>query len=772
MILAATESRVVFEFVALPDGWMRLVGLLLCAAVVYGVFWLYRREGRIGASSPLRMGLAGLRCLALAALVVILLHPVMVTYLERTTPARVVVLLDRSASMMLTDEDLGDEALSRAAAIDRLIQSEDGKFLADLRAQNELAVYDFAGRALALTVDPNSGNVTASETSTQPDRTNFAGAFSQAFDDRGSQPLAAIIVVSDGVVTEGLSGDELTPLLKAADAPLYAVGVGQEIEPPNVRVLDLTAPSIAPRGDPFELRVDLAARGIESDSIDVLVEEIPAQIGQSERVLTERNVSIEPDGSIAPLLIPVDPTREGEFLYRVSVAPQDEEALTDDNARSTVVRVMDDQLRVLLVAGRPSFEYRHLTTLFERDDTIELSVWLQSADDRALRDGDVVLRQLPRNPSELFSYDLIILHDPDPAGLDSSWAINVRRFVDEFGGGLLYQAGVQHATSFLNEPRLADLISVLPVVRGDLSSGLTRTSTVASESQPLLLSPEYDTHPLVRFHPDAQVNKRIWQALPEVWWTLPVRRTKPIAAPLLERSDAGNRTTIALATQPFGTGRVGYLGLESTWRWRSTAEPYYERFWVQMVRYLSLARRQSTSDRGGIVLESEQVAVGDPLKIEVRLLDQDYVPWHESEVTAELEQGASKQPLTLRAIPGREGWYTARVMISDEGIGRIRVPLPGGDQELVRRFRATSPDQEWQRLALDVDLLTMLARSSGGRYLPIERAATLPEMIPSKARTRVERGDEDPLWDETWVLLLLAGFLSVEWAVRRSHHLL
>ena len=106
--------------------------------------------------------------------------------------------------------------------------------------------------------------------------------------------------------------------------------------------------------------------------------------------------------------------------------------------------MLEDQLRVLLVAGRPSYDYRHLTRLLERDRTIELSCWLQSADAHAVRDGNKTLVALPREPAEVFAYDALILLDPDPDELDgrlgagrAAFRRRVRRRVAVPGGHAL-----------------------------------------------------------------------------------------------------------------------------------------------------------------------------------------------------------------------------------------------------------------------------------------------------------------------------------------------
>src|SRR5690606_25736569 len=96
---------------------------------------------------------------------------------------------------------------------------------------------------------------------------------------------------------------------------------------------------------------------------------------------------------------------------------------------------------VLLIAGAPSYDYRFLARMFERDPTVKLSTWLQSADARAVRDGDVAIDALPTGIEEINKYDAIILMDCDPSELDPTWASVISMFVSDYGGGVLYAAG-------------------------------------------------------------------------------------------------------------------------------------------------------------------------------------------------------------------------------------------------------------------------------------------------------------------------------------------
>ena len=48
------------------------------------------------------------------------------------------------------------------------------------------------------------------------------------------------------------------------------------------------------------------------------------------------------------------------------------EAVTENNARSFVLRVIRDRVRVLLVAGRPSWDVRFLRGLLKQDPNVDL----------------------------------------------------------------------------------------------------------------------------------------------------------------------------------------------------------------------------------------------------------------------------------------------------------------------------------------------------------------------------------------------------------------
>ena len=65
-------------------------------------------------------------------------------------------------------------------------------------------------------------------------------------------------------------------------------------------------------------------------------------------------------------------------------------------------------------------------------------------------------------------------------------------------------------------------------------------------------------------------------------------------------------------------------------------------------------------------------------------------------------------------------------------------------------------------------LLTGLARSTGGEYLRVADAETLPGKLPNQgSELLVDEGRPAPLWDRQWILYLLVGLLCFEWITRK-----
>ena len=70
----------------------------------------------------------------------------------------------------------------------------------------------------------------------------------------------------------------------------------------------------------------------------------------------------------------------GQYEYRARIEDAGPELTRDDNSATAAVRVVRQQIRVLMIAGSPSPEVQFLRNALQRDQHVEFAAWLQHAD--------------------------------------------------------------------------------------------------------------------------------------------------------------------------------------------------------------------------------------------------------------------------------------------------------------------------------------------------------------------------------------------------------
>lgn len=822
MLAAVDTATYVTELRRIPQGWYAIGAIALVVTICWLVISMYRREGRRGTSLRLRIGLAALRCLALLTLALILFEPVRVRILRRWIESYTLVLLDTSASMDLVDRYRDADTMSRVQTVigepqassarrmdvaEKILHSEGRNLLADLAANNSVKLFSFDKdtrpiAALPATGEkqnppeedadkkPDSDSARASEPATSipaefdanGPATNLDRAVRQAVEPLGTAPIAGIVVLTDGGLNLGGGAEEIARYAREHRVPVHVVGIGDPTAPRNIRVTDILAPENALQKDPFILTATLASEGVDGERIRVeLVEQNLTDAGQP-RVIAARDVVVGPGGAIAPVAFERQPEAKGRFAYTVQVPALPDETITEDNSRQVTVNVIDARTRALIIAGEPSWTYRYLTTLLQRDDTIDVSCWLQSSDMTAVRDGDTIIDHLPTTAEELFPYDAIILLDPDKTDLDEEWVKLVDQWVTKFGGGLLYAAARPHTPSFVRNPAFKPIVDLLPVsLDPEADLILNQIGHYQTTASPIEVTPEAAQHPILRVSDDAQADAANWQNYTEVYWHYPVLREKPVATVLLRHGNPRMRNNygghVLAAVQFTGSGRTAFLAFDGTWRWRRFGQEWFERFWVQSIRYLAEGKLLGGKSRGALLVDKDRPSIGDSVTVSARLLNQRFEPLREERITGIYETEGERREFGLQATPQRPGWFEGRIVPERPGHYRISISLPGaaGDSEsmLERDILVSRPNLEILQPQLHkAELQTLAEQSAGGRYWEVDQTAEMVRAIPDLHEVVPIRSRPVTLWDNGKMLAFLVGLLAVEWALRKWNRLL
>ena len=217
------------------------------------------------------------------------------------------------------------------------------------------------------------------------------------------------------------------------------------------------------------------------------------------------------------------------MTYIVEVEPQDRERRADNNRLVRTIHVRKEKLKVLFVEGYPRYEYRYLKNFLEREETVDLGVVLLSADPEYSEQDLFALPTFPASKDDLFQYDVVILGDADPSFLSASQMANLREFVTEKGGGMLFVAGEEfNPLAYKGTP----LEPLLPIQLAEARNPTAVGNAVAAFRP--RLTPEGRASPIFRFGDDEATSIRVWENLPELFWFLEAPRKQPAAFVLAE----------------------------------------------------------------------------------------------------------------------------------------------------------------------------------------------------------------------------------------------
>ncbi|MCA9710948.1 MAG: hypothetical protein KDK70_34220, partial [Myxococcales bacterium] len=703
---------------------------------------------RAAASRRVSGGLLALRLLALAALLSVAFE--LTLRIEQVSPSgrRLVVLVDRSASMALADApEAGAQAQTRQSRVEQAwARSDDAR----VGWRDDGLVVEVRG--FDLRSQPLTGEL-AQTLAGDPDGagSDLAGALSELSQPEPERaPLAGVVVISDGLVAEDdATAAHVQAVGEALGVPITTVSAGA----PFIRdasVAQVRAGEFAFVENVAEFEATVVAHGLAGTVTDVRLRR------NGEEVASQR-IQLEADGVPTTVRFEVAPDRVGQFVYEIAVPAQDGEATQANNARAFVVKVLRDKVRVLHVAGRPDWDVRALRTLLRRDPNVELLSYyiLRGLDDIAREDTSAALSLIPFPTDELFeeqlgSFDLVILHNFDSVQHQvEQYLDNIARYVEEGGALVLIGGDLAFTDLGYGLPELAGLLPVDTRTRSPLEHGPFRPRVTEAGRR----------HPITAWLTGADEG---WAQLPALASHNPLspspRGDVIGAAALLEHpdaTDARGRPRPILAVAEPGRGRTLVLATGSTWQLGFApdlplidgARPY-DLLWLGAVRWLL---RDDTSGRLTLETDKPRYRVGEAVELQAKTWSASYavepgvdVPWSlHPLVTAD---GDAELP------PARaEGQWTT------DGLGRAREVLEGlpagayvalarrelaeaeaedadglGQHEVRRVFIVEPPGRELARVDADpgIERLRALAEATDGDALSAADGDALPRTIP------------------------------------------
>ncbi len=715
---------------AVPGG--ALAAVILAIAFALLVLWEHRRQRALRWTA--------LRALTASLAFVLAAQPRWSAERVEQTRGRLAVLVDSSRSMAI-------EAPSRAERVRRLLDRWGG----DVEG---VSLWRFGSELEATAWD---------EEAIRPrdDESRLGAALVELARAREAEGLGAVVVVSDGAATD------LAETLDLDGLRVHAVRVGSE-DLRDDSLVQVHADPVAFLRQQAKVRVVIRSWG--GGGIDV-----PVTLREGNEVVTEVRVQVS-DGGEAAVELPFTPRRLGRSVYRVSIPRADDDAVPENNERAFLVRVGRDRLRVLLVAGSPTWDVRFLRAFLKQDPSVDLISFfiLRTASDMPMAEPDE-LALIPFPTDELFrehlgSFDVVIFQNFDYGPYQmAGYLPRIRDYVKR-GGAFAMIGGDKSFGSggYASTP----LEEVLPV---DLPPAATPPSrlVVTDRFHPQPVA-ELARHPLLALASDPEASLARWASLPPLDGANVVRRARSGATTLMTHPRRrGGQALPVLVLGSAGEGRVLAFMADTSWRWGFTSgglhgdASTFERFWDRAIRWLA---RDPSLEPARVTTDRERYGPEARVVVQAQLRDVSYRPFAAETARLALVDSAGEEMTAAEVVTDAEGRAEA-VLRAPLHEGAYRAVALRGDGVLCEEhFLVERGGRELADPRAAPERLQSLADHTGGRYVDA------PEDAPDLGRfdaslTRRRTLDEVAPFAHPMFVALAALIFSLEWWLRRRRGL-
>ncbi|NIM19005.1 MAG: hypothetical protein GTO51_01310 [Candidatus Latescibacteria bacterium] len=710
--------------------WVLIVALvlLLIAQLAY-----YRTTPSL--SGWLRAVLTSLRSAAFLVLIVLLMDPRCIRRGEKTEPGWVIALIDRSASMSLPadgwEPGIGPTrfkaALDLSAHMKRSVEERGGLYQ---------EVF-FAGDLV-----PSRGD------SLSPDGqgTSIVRSLQQAYEKYEGENVSALVLITDGVETDKrLLRRSLPPV------PVFALGVGDTASPDDVRIREVSYPTVVRTPSRSSIDAMLFYSGDGMKRIQLRLLEGGTVVFKKDSVVSSVNREITEK-------IPLEFPEQGRRHFVLEVGVDGYDAELENNRRDIVIEAEKAEVKVLIVDLRPDWELHFLTDLLRKDESLDFVVI--AFEGRASPPSGKILPP-DRFLSHLNESDALVIGSVSDRFLSESTAAAIERFVRERGGGLLVLPG---PSSLFSTPLAwRRLERVLPV-RGTLPFHFDLRYTS------LALGPQAGTNPIT-----AQLlpllGQKDWQERSPLLGSFIPLLPKTGAEVLLETME---RRTPAVSYQTLGKGRVAVVSAGPLWRWKflSDGNTVYDEV---MSRLLDVLARGEETERFFLTAKKNVFDAGESPVFVAEVFNEKMQPVTGVPIKLEVSRfGENGQEVPLeRFSMGRESVQSTRFRaeISTLPPGRY---LVRGEAELPERTITSRPVEvrisdvsvEFRDVRQDRAALSALSRRSGGAHGKAEDFEALTEEIPLRSR-KVASISELSARTTILAFTIIVLLLSVEWIIRK-----
>ena len=696
-----------------------------------------------------RAVLGVLRIAALGIILFCIFRPVLIVKAAVTQQNVVGILIDDSRSMQLpaTNQPTG----TRADLVRSTFANPDSDVMKALSERFLIRTFRFWSSTARVGAP---GDLSFAGT-----QTRLANAIESARQELAGLPVSGLVMVTDGADTTDATVADALLASKAEALPVFTVGVGQETLSHDIQVGRVSTPRTAFKGTSLLVDAVLTQTGYAGQTVTLDVED-------EGRIVGSQPVRLPADGDPVSVRVRFTATEAGPRVFRLKVAPQPNEVVTQNNQRDVQIDIRDRKERILYFEGEPRFEMKFARQAIKDDPNLELVTLQRTAENKFLRlDIDAAGVELaagfPKTREELFAYRGLVLGSIEASAFSADQLRMIAEFVDVRGGGLLFLGG---ARAFAEGGYAGTPVEeVMPVTLGRGGGAFSQLKIQPTRAG--------QAHAVTQLGDTEQASADRWKSMPALSTVNQIEAIKPGATTLLSAIDERRRERVVLAFERYGRGKSIAFPVQDSWHWQMDGtirveDQTHENFWRQLLRWLvdgvpDVVETRTLTDR---------VEPGEPVALTADVVDARFVELNDASVVAHVTSPSGKKmDVPLQWTGERNGQYRASFATSEPGWYQAKLEATREGKSVgnaVAHVRAVPDDAEFFDAAMHGALLKRIAQDTGGRFYPADATTTLPDDLNYSGRG-VTAVEERELWHMPALLLALVAVICAEWGLRR-----
>jgi len=735
------------DFRFAPPAGAPIVAVVLLSALAIA-FLSYRLiQSRIQWRERLVLGV--LRIAALGIILFCIFRPVLIVKAAVAQQNVIGIVIDDSRSMQLpaTNAQTG----SRADYVRGTFANPDSPIMRSLSDRFLIRTFRFSTSTARVAA--------ASDLSFTGTQTRLANAIESARQELAGLPVSGLVLVTDGADTTDATVADALLASKAEALPVFTVGVGQETLSHDIQVGRVSTPRTALKGTSLLVDAVITQTGYAGQTVTLDVED-------EGRIVGSQPVRLPADSDPVSVRVRFTATEAGPRVFRLRVAPQPNEVVTQNNQRDVHIDIRDRKERILYYEGEPRFEMKFARQAIEDDPNLQLVTLQRTAENKHLRlDVDAAGVELaagfPKTREELFAYRGLVLGSIEASAFTADQLKMIAEFVDVRGGGLLFLGGPR---AFAEGGYAGTAVAeVMPVILGKSGSGLSTLKVSPTRAG--------QAHAVTQLGDTEQASADRWKSMPPLTTVNQFDGIKPGATTLLSATDDRRRERVVLTYERYGRGKSIAFPVQDSWHWQMDAtirveDQTHENFWRQLLRWLvdgvpDVVETRPLTDR---------VEPGQPVTLTADVVDKRFVELNDASVVARVTSPSGKtQAVPLQWTGERNGQYRANFETSEAGWYKATLEATRQGESVgtaVAHVRAVPDDAEYFDAAMHAPLLKRIAQDTNGRFYAADATSTLPDDLKYSGRG-VTAVEERELWHMPALLMALVVVICTEWGLRR-----